>query len=263
MSDNTAAEKFSKLLEIVAKLRSPEGCPWDKKQTPQGMKPYLIEESHELGEAIDSGNPEHVKEELGDLFFQLSLISQMYAEKDLFDISDALQEIIDKMIRRHPHVFDNQSFSSKEELRQNWLKIKAEEKKEEKSPVSIIDVPKTLPALNRAQRVSHRAEQKGIRVSRESDITALSQKSLLLKQAVEQKDKHHVSALLGETLFIIANIGRSFDLYCEDLLQTTTSQFIRRYQDVEKLIESETGLKINEVDKETRQLYWDRSQENI
>lgn len=263
MSDNPAAEKFSKLLEIVAKLRSPGGCPWDKKQTPQGMKPYLIEESHELGEAIDSGNPEHVKEELGDLFFQLSLISQMYAEKDLFDISDALQEIIDKMIRRHPHVFENQSFSSTEELRQNWLKIKTEEKKEEKSPVSIIDVPKTLPALSRAQRVAHRAEQKGIRVSRESDIMALSQKSLLLKQAVEQKDKHHVSALLGETLFIIANIGRSFDLYCEDLLQTTTSQFIKRYQDVEKLIESETGLKINEVDNDTRQLYWDRSQENI
>ena len=152
-------ELLIELTDIIKKLREPDGCPWDKKQTPESFKPYLLEETHELSEAIDLGDSKHIKEELGDLFFQLTFLTHLYEEKGLFTMADALQGIIDKMIRRHPHVFTDEKFESEEAIRKNWQKIKAAEKKQQKS--DLIDVPKSLPALNRAQRVSSRAASHG------------------------------------------------------------------------------------------------------
>lgn len=264
MNNNSAPEKFAKLLEVVSKLRSPEGCPWDKKQTPQSMKPYLLEESHELAEAIDGDNPEHVKEELGDLFFQLSLISQMYQEKGIFSASDSLQAIIDKMIRRHPHVFEDKTFSSTEELKQNWLEIKAKEKKEEKESASSLDVPKSLPALNRAQRVTHRAARSGFHWHGSSSVMSdISQKINLLSTAVEEENSDEVAHLIGETLFMMTELGRLFEIYCEDMLHETTTRFINRYHTMEKLVLDNTGKKLNEIDSRTQEQYWKQCQENI
>lgn len=262
MNKDLAPQKFQELLEIVSKLRSPDGCPWDKKQTPQSMKPYLLEESHELAEAIDSNIPDHIKEELGDLFFQLSLISLMYEEQNKFTVSDALQAISEKMIRRHPHVFENKSFSSPEELRQNWLKIKSEEKKEDQASSSKIDVPKSLPALNRAQRVTYRAARNGFHWHGSSAIMSdISSKIELLSKAVDKKQQHEIRSLLGETLFMIVELGRLFELYCEDILQETTTSFVKRYHKMEKMVMDGTGKKLNDIESETQQQYWQKSQE--
>lgn len=133
----TPAALFTELIEIIEKLRGPEGCPWDKKQSPQSLKPYLLEETHELAEAIDAADGDHIKEELGDLFFQISFLALLHQEKKQFTIADSLQGIIDKMVRRHPHVFTDEVFASDEAIRQNWQKIKAQEKKEKKSRTKV------------------------------------------------------------------------------------------------------------------------------
>ncbi|MBC8316535.1 MAG: nucleoside triphosphate pyrophosphohydrolase [Desulfobulbaceae bacterium] len=261
MNNNNAPEKFKELLEIVSKLRSPDGCPWDKKQTPKSMKPYLLEESHELAEAIDNDNPEHVKEELGDLFFQLSLICQMYKENGIFSASDSLQVIIDKMIRRHPHVFEDTIFSSDEELKRNWLDIKAGEKKES---AGSLDVPKSLPALLRAQRVIHRAAASGFQLHDNSTImSGISQKINVLTTAVAEENSSEVSRLIGETLFMMVELGRLFEIYYEDTLHDNTTLFVNKYLAMEKLIQKETGKKVSETDSRTQEQYWKQFQENI
>ncbi|NOR10779.1 MAG: nucleoside triphosphate pyrophosphohydrolase [Desulfovibrionaceae bacterium] len=247
MNTDSAPQKFKELLEIVSKLRSPDGCPWDKKQTPESMKPYLLEETHELAEAIDSNMPDHIKEELGDLFFQLSLISLMYEEQEKFTVSDALQAISEKMIRRHPHVFENKSFSSPEELRQNWMKIKSEEKKKAQVSSSNLDVPKSLPALSRAQQVIHRAARSGFhRHGSSSLMSDISSKTELLSKAVDKKQQEEIRRFLGETLFMLVELGRLFELYCEDILQETTTGFVKKYHKMEKPVLDNTGKKLND-----------------
>jgi len=263
MNTDSAPQKFKELLEIVSKLRAPNGCPWDSKQTPQSMKAYLLEESHELIEAIDNNTPDHIKEELGDLFFQLSLIGLMYEEQNEFTISDALQAITEKMIRRHPHVFENKSFSSPEELRQNWLKIKSEEKQEDQVSSSELDVPKSLPSLHRAQRVIHRVAKSGFHWHGSSSIMSdISSKIELLSKAVDNQKQDEMRRLLGETLFMIVELGRVSNMNCEDILQETTTNFVKKYHQMEKLVLESTGEKLNDVKSETQQHYWQKNQEN-
>jgi tetrapyrrole methylase family protein / MazG family protein len=263
MNTDSAPQKFKELLEIVSKLRSPNGCPWDKKQTPQSMKPYLLEETHELIEAIDNNTPDHIKEELGDLFFQLSLIGLIYEEQDKFTISDALQAIIEKMIRRHPHVFENKSFLSPEELKQNWQKIKSEEKKEDQVSSSELDVPKSLPSLHRAQRVIHRVAKSGFHWHGSSSVMSdIFSKIELLSKAVDKKQQEEIQGLLGETLFMMVELGRIFDISCEDILQEKTTNFVKKYHKMEKLVMDSAGKKLNDINTETQQHYWRKSQEN-
>ena len=121
-------EKFNDFVRIVEKLRSEEGCPWDRDQTAGSLRRYLLEETQETLEAIDSNNPDHIKEELGDLLYLIVLLSQIHHENNLFNISEVIDEISQKMVRRHPHVFEDKTFGSAEELRDQWLEIKRNEK---------------------------------------------------------------------------------------------------------------------------------------
>ncbi len=123
-----AGHGLARLLDLVDRLRGHDGCPWDRKQTPETLKKYLLEETAELAEAIDSGDPAHIREEIGDLFFILAMLTAMFREQDLFSASDSLEEIIAKMIRRHPHVFAGQATGNEQELRRQWETIKAGEK---------------------------------------------------------------------------------------------------------------------------------------
>ncbi len=120
---------FEQLVAIVTRLRAPDGCPWDRKQTPTTFKSYLLEETHELLEAIAQDDHEHIREELGDLLFQIVFLANLYAEQNAFNLKEVIEEITAKMIRRHPHVFAGRRIESEQELREQWLAIKAEEKK--------------------------------------------------------------------------------------------------------------------------------------
>jgi MazG family protein len=254
------AELFLELIEIIKKLRAPDGCPWDRKQTAASLKPYLLEETHELAEAIDSGDPQHIKEELGDLFFQISFLTLLFEEKNLFTMTEALQAIIDKMVRRHPHVFTDEKFESEEAIRRNWQKIKAEEKKQSQS--NLIDVPKSLPALNRAQRVSSRAAAHGFEwPDNESLITKFQEESRELSEALGDGDQKHIAEELGDVFFMLINICRRHGLYGEDIMHQATDKFIRRYTGMERLIQND-GTSLPELGSADHLRYWRQSKEN-
>ncbi|MFP3982770.1 MAG: MazG family protein [Desulfurivibrionaceae bacterium] len=226
MSENNK-HNFQKLVEIITTLRSEQGCPWDRKQTPVSMKPYLLEETHELTEAIDESAPREIKEEIGDLFFQLTLIARMYQEEGEFTIEDCLGGIIEKMIRRHPHVFQAKNYYSTKELKADWQKIKESEKKDSTSKTGNLDLPKSLPALNRAQRVIHRSSA---RESENRDLnsltSSLNDRMSSLTTAILQEEKDDIADNLGWLLLELMQVGHIFDIYCEDLLKNTTDEFI-------------------------------------
>lgn len=252
-----SAEKFNELLDLITKLRTPEGCPWDKKQTPQSFKPYLLEETHELSEAIDSGDLDHIKEELGDLFFQVSFLGVLYEEAGDFPIDDCLQAIIDKMIRRHPHVFTDEIFDSDEAIRQNWQKIKAKEK--ETSPNDIIDVPKSLPALTRAQRVSSRIANQGFDwLSDEQLMAKLSEEMEELKEAVTQDKEEDIKEEIGDVLIMLINLCRRKGFYSEDLMHESVDGFIKRFATMTQLV-TEQHENLTDLSDKEKVAYWRRA----
>lgn len=155
---------FSDIMALVQRLRGENGCPWDQKQTPDTMAPYLIEETFELADAIAAGSPDDVREELGDVLFQLAFIANLYQEAGLFSIEDAMADVLKKMIRRHPHIFGNERAETPEDVKKQWHRIKGEEKKNQ-LPASI---PKELPALMRAYRISDRIARTGVGEAKEA-----------------------------------------------------------------------------------------------
>ncbi len=215
-------DHFSKLVGIIARLRGPDGCPWDQKQDNLSMRPYLLEETHELSEAMAGENPDDVKEELGDLFFQLILISQIYQDKGYFKINDVIKGIIDKMVRRHPHVFAGQKFDSPEELRRNWARIKAEEKSEEdKDP---FDLPRSLPALNRGQRVIQRANRAGHLPGKQDESTNTSP----LPEKTSLDNRQQLEQDLGRQFLDLIEQAGKHDLYCEEIVHKAIDNLINQ-----------------------------------
>lgn len=237
---NKTAQNFLKLQELVATLRHPDGCPWDRKQTPESFKSYLLEESHELLEAIEQNSPDHIKEELGDLLFQLVFLNQLYEEQGCFTLAEVIEGIIEKMVRRHPHVFGDEKVSSEAEQRQNWQKIKAKEKKTAASHSDLLKaVPRSLPALRRAQRVSERAAQTGFDWRHQREIFAKLEEEIdEFRQALAAQDQENMVEELGDILFMLVNLGRFANINTEDALQAATAKFIRRFAKMEKQLEN-------------------------
>lgn len=255
-------KKFCELLEIIARLRSPEGCPWDQKQTVQTFKPYLIEETHELSEALENDDPNQIREELGDLFFQLGFINQLYEEKDIFSIEDVLQSIIDKMIRRHPHVFEGKTFKSYDEMRKNWAKVKEKENAKKKNKAYELDVPKSLPALIRGQKVASRAARTGFDWP---DMQSLLEKlfeefNTLTADALED-NKEKIEKSLGDLLFLLINLGRKCEINSEECLHRATNKFISRFKRMEELLSAE-NLSIGELDSKSQLEFWAKTKEH-
>ena len=257
-----SSDKFKQLLDIIKSLRAPDGCPWDKKQTPESFKPYLLEETHELIEAIDKKEDNHIKEEIGDLYFQLGFLSTLYSEQQKFDIEDSLDAIISKMIRRHPHVFTDEKFSSAEEIKKNWQKIKDKERKS-KHEVKSIDVPKTLPSLVRAQRVSNRAAAHGFEWPDNPTMMAKFDEEVNeLKEAVAKDNNEKIADELGDVFFMLINICRRFELSSEDIMHNSTSKFIKRFTLMESLL-IEDNLEITTSSAEQHLQYWQLAKEKI
>jgi tetrapyrrole methylase family protein/MazG family protein len=227
---------IEKLNNIISALRNPDGgCPWDQKQTPISMKSYLIEESHETAEAIDQGDPAHIKEELGDIFFQLLFISQLYTEKGLFTLEDVINGICDKMVRRHPHVFGDEKVDSEEEQRQRWNEIKSAEKKIQRTAADrLAGVPKSLPSLRRAQRVSERAAHNGFEWrDMQEAMHKFDEEVGEFKEAVNSRDATAMDEELGDILFMLVNLARLSEINAEDCMQRATDKFICRFSGME------------------------------
>ena len=229
-------KKLGELNDIIIALRKPDGCPWDRKQTPQTFKSYLLEESHELLEAIDADDPGLVKEELGDMLFQILFINLLYEEKGLFTLQDVISTISDKMVRRHPHVFGGEKVQSEADQRLKWNQIKAREKKTRKKAADLLfGVPLSLPGLRRAQRVSERAAHNGFEwQDLEAALEKLTEEVAELKEAISSKNRDKISEELGDALFVLVNLGRLTELNSEDALHAATDKFIKRFSLLEQ-----------------------------
>jgi MazG family protein len=260
----TASSKgLEHLITIVSRLRAKDGCPWDRKQTPRTIKSYLLEETHEALAALDSEEPAAVQEELGDLLFLIVFLCQLYQEKGHFTMADVLSTITEKMIRRHPHVFGDAPTASEEELRDNWLAMKKKEKKEcgsDGSPFS--SIPKTLPALKRAQRISEIAAHRGFDWSDLTEVyTKLAEETAELQQAVETGTQQTVFEEFGDVLLVLVNIGRLLRVKPEEALNAATGKFIERYERMEQAI-TRSGQSISELDNQKLLSYWQAIKSN-
>jgi len=252
-----APTKFYDLVEIITKLRQPDGCPWDRKQTVESFRPYLLEEMHELFEALDHADPQHIKEELGDLLFQIIFLGNLYEERNFFTIDEVIDTISAKMIRRHPHVFGDKKFNSEQEMRRNWNKTKKREKEGTgQQSKGIFSFPKTLPALFRAQRVSIRAVSSGFEwPDIEGVFEKLAEEIDELKEALAEGNHREIEDEIGDMFFTMVNISRKAGFDAETTLQRSTEKFIKRYSKMADLAE-ENGSSLEKLDIETIQKLW-------
>lgn len=229
-----ATASVDELLAIMARLRAKDGCPWDAEQTLESLKPFLIEECYEVVDAIDSGDPGHHLEELGDLLLQIVFQAQLRAEAGSFRFQDVVDAISAKLIRRHPHVFGDIKAATSGEVLRNWEAIKAKEKGAEKPRSAVDGVPRSLPALQRAQQVQVRAARVGFDWAATEDVVAKVEEELAeVKAALASGDEEAVGDEIGDLLFAVVNLSRFRKLHAEQMLERTIKKFIRRFQDVE------------------------------
>jgi len=250
---------LKKLIDIMAALRSEKGCPWDKEQTRDSLKPFLVEETYELLEALDEGDPKKIKEELGDLLFQIVFHCQIANERNEFDMSDVIEKISEKMIKRHPHVFGKTRFKSKEHFRKYW---EEEKKREGKKRESILEgVPKSLPSLLRAHKLQKKAARVGFDWKKTEDVLEKLEEELKeFKHALKKKKQSEIEDELGDIFFMFVNISRFVGVNPEDALRKTISKFISRFRYIEmKAAEQERNLSdmtLKEMDR-----LWDEAKE--
>ena len=245
---------FQTLVDIVAKLRAPGGCPWDREQTHDSLKRNLLEESYEVIEAIDQGNPATLSEELGDLMVQIAFHADIAQEAGDFQLEDVLRNINSKLVRRHPHVFADGHAEDAREVERNWEQIKAAERQakgEKKSPVE--GIPADLPALAYAQLMQDRVGKAGFEWDDISGVLdKLVEEVAELKAAVTQEEKEHE---LGDILFTIVNLTRWTGAHAEDVLRQANQRFGRRYLSMESLA-VERGHDFNALPLDEKEQLW-------
>ena len=243
------SKSFDELVALMAKLRAPDGCPWDRKQTHESLKPYLVEEAYEVLEAIDHTDITRLREELGDVLLQVIFHAQIGTEQETFSIEDVIHALAKKLVRRHPHVFgtadQKQEDLNAEDVKVRWEQIKRNEREEKGQDSSALEgVPKTLPALLRAYQVQARAARVGFDWS---DLTPVLGKleeewqefrdamaaSTAATPSTSHQAKEHLESELGDVLFTIVNIARFLKINPEEALRTTINRFIDRFQYIE------------------------------
>ncbi|MBM3154390.1 MAG: nucleoside triphosphate pyrophosphohydrolase [Chloroflexi bacterium] len=252
------SEEFARLKEIIARLRGPDGCPWDKKQTHASLRPYLIEESYEVLQALDEGSPQKLCEELGDLLLQIMLHAQMASEEDQFDIDDVVRGIGDKLVRRHPHVFGNQKAEDAAELELNWETLKQEEREEGQSLLS--SVPGDMPALSYSQSIQRRVAGVGFDWEKIDDILdKLTEEVAEIRQAADHRE---MSDEFGDLLFTLVNIARRLDIDLETALRSANQRFFRRFSYMEELCRQK-NVNIGDLSLDEQNALWEEAKKKV
>jgi MazG family protein len=250
--NNTTIENLDHLVETLRNK-----CPWDRKQTPESIIVYLIEEAYELLDAITSGQTDHIKEELGDVLFQVHFLALLFNEKKWFSLDDAVQSIMEKMIRRHPHVFGEEKAETSEKVVENWAMIKAAEKDGRKA--SLIDsVPAGLPSIHRAYMISEKVGRAGFDWD---DIHGVMKKVEEewneLKEAISSGDKDHTALEFGDLLFTLANIARFAGIHPETALSASVKKFETRFKAMENRLAVAEVL-LSSLTAEEKDVLWER-----
>jgi tetrapyrrole methylase family protein/MazG family protein len=249
--------KFEELVDIVARLRSPDGCPWDIEQTRESLKPFLVEEFYELIDALDEDDSEGIKEELGDLLFQIVLQGQLSKEEGIFSINDVVEGIALKMVRRHPHVFGEKDLKTSGDVSRWWEEHKKSEGKNHDSAIG--GVPKSLPALIRARKLQMKATKAGFDWPRIEDVFGkLDEEVSELKTALKNGKKAEMEDELGDIFFVLVRISNFLDINPEDALRKTIRKFINRFEHIETEA-ARQGMRINDMTLAEMEALWQRA----
>lgn len=226
---------FSSLVKIIEALRGPDGCPWDKQQTHESLTRFAIEEAHELAEACDSGDTDHIKEELGDMLLQVVLHAEIARQDGTFDINDVIETLSKKMVRRHPHVFATEDVKDAGHVETNWEKIKAEEKKNKPQTEKWIDLPPGLPALLTSFKIGVKSKKRKFDWETADQVLAkIDEEYDELKQAMKSGDIHEQTHEVGDLLFTVAQLARHLEIDPEAALRQGNTRFLSR---VDKMME--------------------------
>jgi len=259
MSDElTTGARFERLVALMARLRAPGGCPWDREQTFDSIKPYTLEETYEVLDAIDRRDWPGLAEELGDFLLQAIFYAQMARDEGRFAIDDSLDAICEKLIRRHPHVFGDGEAKTPEAVKARWEQIKNEEKKKRgDAPKPLLDsVPRAMPALVEAQQIASKAAGAGFDWNNiEQVIAKLHEELDELRRAREGSDPGHIEEELGDMLFVIVNIARFLKVDPEQALRKTNAKFRRRFGHVEQQLATR-GRKLADSNIEEMEALW-------
>lgn len=245
-----ASSALERLIHIVKKLRSPDGCEWDRAQTSKSLRPYLLEEAYEVIESINEEDPQKIKEELGDLLLHIVFQAELGNEKNDFHLAESIDHISEKLIRRHPHVFGDTKVNGEADIKKNWEEIKKAEGRK-----SLMEgLPKSLPALLQARRIQERAAEVNFEWDNIDPVWAkLHEEIDELKEAVTAKDVDKIEDEMGDVLFSIVNLSRFLRTNPEEALKRTNKKFISRFQKIEQHLEARSlgfsDMSLEELDK--------------
>jgi tetrapyrrole methylase family protein / MazG family protein len=257
-SDSNSGEKFQKLVEIMGRLRAPGGCPWDREQTFDSIKPFTLEETYEVLDAIDRRDWKDLAEELGDFMLQAVFYAQMASEENLFQIGDTLDAINSKLVRRHPHVFGDESAATAGDVKRIWGEVKAAEKKDKgKDEESLLDsVPRAVPALVEAQQIASRAAGVGFDWENpEQVIEKLHEELAELDEARRIASQDELENEIGDLLFVLVNLARFMKVDPEQALRRTNRKFRERFGFIERKL-AERGKKLADSNIEEMEALW-------
>jgi len=257
-------ESFQRLYDTIVRLRGPEGCPWDREQTPLSIRGNLIEETYECIEAIDENEPGHIKEELGDIFLVATLYSYMYEQEGLFSVADVIDGLCEKLIRRHPHVFATASASSPDEALKNWTKVKVEQEGRKPKDSILDEVSRGLPPLERALKLQKKAARVGFDWPNGAGVIAKLKEELAeVEASIALGTGAENTALeeeLGDLLFSSVNVCRFFGIEPSPALQRANAKFTERFKHVEKRMK-ENGQEMKAQNMAVMDQYWDEAKE--
>jgi tetrapyrrole methylase family protein / MazG family protein len=249
---------FDEFMDIIRQLRSENGCPWDKEQTHESLKTCLIEECYEVIEAINNKDVKNLREELGDILLQVALHTAIAEEKMEFDIQGVINEVSEKMIRRHPHVFGDKVAMDSTQVLGNWEEIKKQEKKEKNVSESIIKVPKALPANIRAEKVQKKAAKVGLEFDDfDQALEKVYEGIEELKKARKVVDFDDISEEYGDLMFYVVNLSTFLQLNAENSLTNATDKFINRFVGTERIAMAE-GKRFDQLSIEELKALWGR-----
>lgn len=258
MNNQSIGNQFEELINLVKRLRGPDGCPWDKEQTSESLVSYMLEETYEVIETIDEKNWDGLKEELGDLILHIVFQAVIAKENKLFDISESLKNINEKLVRRHPHVFDKKNV-----IQDNIISSWELQKHKEKNRSSRLDgVPISLPGIIRAQRIQEKASHAGLDFQKEEEIwEKISEEMEELKNAQKKNNKDEILEELGDTIFSLINLARFLGISADDALRKSNNKFINRFKMIEDEINKE-GKNIEESSFNELEYMWNNVKKN-
>lgn len=261
-SINDSQRQLQELIALIKKLRAPDGCPWDQKQTKQDIGRYLLDESYEVLDALADNNPRHIQEELGDLLFQILFIAEIASESGEFSLAEVMDAIKEKMIRRHPHVFGDVRVTSVQDVKDNWQEIKKQERGGKVSENSLFDnIPRSLPALKRAQKITAVAARYGFDWPETDDVLNKLQEELdELSDARKKGDAGKVKEEMGDIFFTLVNLSRFLSVDAEMATTGAIEKFLRRFAYVTEQLATR-GQALNDATQGEMDSLWNDAKE--